>query len=113
MVSSATVYLEDGNFPNNQVTVVKPEKTKEEVPSAPEPPVTPPTVEEPVQPVVPEEPVAPYYPIPAGFFASFGEAEAYGYAQLNGKDKASCQVYLAGYLPNGTPYYGVDFWSAN
>lgn len=65
-----------------------------------------PEITQPIQPQV-------EYSIPAGYFASFGEAEAYGYAQLNGKDKASCQVYLAGYLPNGTPYYGVDFWSAN
>lgn len=65
-----------------------------------------PEITQPIQPQV-------EYSIPAGFFASFGEAEAYGYAQLNGKDKASCQVYLAGYLPNGTPYYGVDFWGAN
>lgn len=65
-----------------------------------------PEITQPIQPQV-------EYSIPAGYFASFGEAEAYGYAQLNGKDKASCQVYLAGYLPNGTPYYGVDFWGAN
>ena len=103
MVSSATVYLEDGNFPNNQVTVVKPEKTKEEAPSAPEPPVTPPTVEEPVQPVVPEEPVAPYYPIPAGFFASEAEAIATGQSQGN----TPFDTYIAGYLPNGVPYYGI------
>ena len=54
-----------------------------------------------------------FYSIPPGYFGSFAEAESYGYSQLNGKDKASCQVYLAGYLPNGTPYYGVDFWSSN
>ena len=88
---------------NNQITVVKPEKPKEEVPSAPEPPVTPPTVEEPIQPVVPEEPVTPYYPVPAGFFASEAEAIATGQSQGD----TPFDTYIAGYLPNGVPYYGI------
>ncbi|MDO4432037.1 MAG: hypothetical protein Q4B80_02370 [Aerococcaceae bacterium] len=82
-----------------------------ETPPAPEATYTPP-VAEPVQPVV-EEPTAPvYYEIPAGFFASFEEADAYGYSLLNGADKASYQAYTAGFLPDGRAYYGVDFWAA-
>ncbi|MCW6667558.1 hypothetical protein NHG34_08295 [Aerococcaceae bacterium NML190938] len=82
------------------VSSPKPQQVAEQPePVAPAPAPEP----EPTSPPAPE-----VYQIPAGFFASFEEADAYGYSVLDGLNVGSFQTYTAGFLPDGTPYYGVD-----
>lgn len=93
--SQATHHTPKPTQPTEQPTTAEPTPAPQPV----EPQPTPPTPE--------------VYQIPAGFFDSLESAMAYGDSMLNGDSHASYQAYTAGFLPDGTPYYGVDFWSAD
>lgn len=80
--------------------------TEQPKPVAPAPAPAP--EPEPTPPPAPE-----VYQIPAGFFSSFEEADAYAESYMLSEGIAagfrSWQTYTAGYLPDGTEYFGVDF----
>lgn len=93
---------------NNETTTpeYKPEPQPEPIPElepepeyVPEPEPTPPTV------LYPEAPTSTH----AGYFASLNEALEWG-AYNFPEGSTNYQAYTAGYLQNGTPYYGVDYY---
>ncbi|MCW6681848.1 hypothetical protein NHG29_03065 [Aerococcaceae bacterium NML160702] len=86
---------------SSESTQPKPQQPKDQ-PKPVEPTPTPQSVEPESTP-----PASEAYQIPAGFFATFEEADSYGYSVLDGLNVTSFQTYTAGFLPDGTPYFGV------
>lgn len=112
--SDGETYTEvsSSNQNNNHVTTPQPKPEPEsKLESKPEP--EPESIPDP-EPIPQPEVIYPNAPtsIPVGYFASMDEGLSWG-AYNFPEGATNYQVYTAGFLQNGTPYYGVDYYYGN